>query len=320
MGGFKMDTSKFEEFRGKVRDNIGKVIVGKGDNIDKIIVAFICSGHVLIEDVPGLGKTKLAKSLSSSMNCMFKRIQFTPDLLPSDLTGIYYYNQKNQEFEFRKGPLLSQIVLADEINRATPRTQSALLECMEERQITVEGNTIKLQKPFFVIATQNPVEQFGTFPLPEAQLDRFFMKLSLGYPDASEEKTMMNRFMTEDPLNDLQAVVTMEEIEFVQSNYTMVHVSEEIKDYIIAIVGATRSHREVELGCSPRATLNMMKGSQALAAVLGRDYVIPEDIKELAVPILSHRLMLKNDLGLGNKCKMIIEEIISTIQAPLEKL
>ncbi|MGH4122930.1 MAG: AAA family ATPase [Clostridium sp.] len=315
-----MDTKKFEEFRGKIKENVGKVIVGKGDNIDKIIVAFICSGHVLIEDVPGLGKTKLAKSLSSSMNCMFKRIQFTPDLLPSDLTGIYYYNQKNQEFEFRSGPLLSQIVLADEINRATPRTQSALLECMEERQITVEGNTIKLQRPFFVIATQNPVEQFGTFPLPEAQLDRFFMKLSLGYPDAIEEKAMMNRFMIADPLNDLQAVVSMEDIEYVQNNYTMIHVSEEIKDYIIAIVSATRSHREVELGCSPRATLNMMKGSQALAAIRGRDYVIPEDIKELAVPILSHRLMLKNDLGLGNKSKTLIEEIISTIQAPLEKL
>lgn len=320
MGGFKMETKKFEEFKCKIKENVGKVIVGKGDNIDKIIVAFICSGHVLIEDVPGLGKTKLAKSLSSSMNCMFKRIQFTPDLLPSDLTGIYYYNQKNQDFEFRSGPLLSQIVLADEINRATPRTQSALLECMEERQITVEGNTIKLQKPFFVIATQNPVEQFGTFPLPEAQLDRFFMKLSLGYPDALEEKAMMNRFMTSDPLNDLQAVVTMEDIEYVQNNYTMVHVSEEIKDYIIAIVSATRRHREVGLGCSPRATLNMMKGSQALAAIRGRDYVIPEDIKELAVPILSHRLMLKNDLGIGNKSKTIIEEIISTIQAPLEKL
>ncbi|MBZ9689170.1 MoxR family ATPase [Clostridium estertheticum] len=315
-----METKKFEEFKCKIKENVGKVIVGKGDNIDKIIVAFICSGHVLIEDVPGLGKTKLAKSLSSSMNCMFKRIQFTPDLLPSDLTGIYYYNQKNQDFEFRSGPLLSQIVLADEINRATPRTQSALLECMEERQITVEGNTIKLQKPFFVIATQNPVEQFGTFPLPEAQLDRFFMKLSLGYPDALEEKAMMNRFMTSDPLNDLQAVVTMEDIEYVQNNYTMVHVSEEIKDYIIAIVSATRRHREVGLGCSPRATLNMMKGSQALAAIRGRDYVIPEDIKELAVPILSHRLMLKNDLGIGNKSKTIIEEIISTIQAPLEKL
>ena len=320
MGGKKMDIKKFEEFRGKIKENVGKVIVGKGDTIDKVIIAFICSGHVLIEDVPGLGKTKLAKSLSSSMNCMFKRIQFTPDLLPSDLTGIYYYNQKSQDFEFRSGPLLSQIVLADEINRATPRTQSALLECMEERQITVEGNTIKLQRPFFVIATQNPVEQFGTFPLPEAQLDRFFMKISMGYPDLNEEKTMMNRFMTVDPLSDLVAVVTMEDIEYVQNNYTMVHVSEEIKDYIIAIVSATRNHREVELGCSPRATLNMMKGSQALAAIQGRDYVIPEDIKELAIPILSHRLMLKNDLGQGNKSKSIIEEIISTIKAPLESL
>lgn len=320
MGGFNMDVKKFEEFRGHIRDNVGKVIVGKEDTIDKIIVAFICSGHVLIEDVPGLGKTKLAKSLSSSMNCMFKRIQFTPDLLPSDLTGIYYYNQKNQDFEFRSGPLLSQIVLADEINRATPRTQSALLECMEERQITVEGNTIKLQRPFFVIATQNPVEQFGTFPLPEAQLDRFFMKLSLGYPDARDEKIMMNRFMRVDPLNELQAVVSMEDIEYVQNNYTLVHVSEEIKDYIIAIVSGTRRHREVELGCSPRATLNLMKGSQALAAIRGRDYVIPEDIKELAIPILSHRLMLKNDLSIGNKSKTIIEELISTIEAPLEKL
>ncbi|MGH4140333.1 AAA family ATPase [Clostridium sp.] len=315
-----MDTLKFEEFRAKINDNVGRVIVGKGDSVDKIIVAFICSGHVLIEDVPGLGKTKLAKSLSRSMNCNFKRIQFTPDLLPSDLTGIYYYNQKSQDFEFRSGPLLSQIVLADEINRATPRTQSALLECMEEGQITVEGNTIKLEPPFFVIATQNPVDQFGTFPLPEAQLDRFFMKLSLGYPDTLEEKTMMNRFMRQDPLIDLKAVVTMEEIEYVQNNYTMVHVSEEIKDYIIAIVKATRVHREVELGCSPRATLNMMKGCQALAAIRGRDYVVPEDVKELAIPILSHRLMLKNDLSQGSKSESIIQEIISTIEAPLEKL
>ena len=315
-----MDTKKFEEFRGKIKENVGRVIVGKEDTVDKIIISFICSGHVLIEDVPGLGKTKLAKSLSSSMNCTFKRIQFTPDLLPSDLTGIYYYNQKNQDFEFRKGPLLSQFVLADEINRATPRTQSALLECMEERQITVEGNTIKLERPFFVIATQNPVEQFGTFPLPEAQLDRFFMKLSMGYPDVREEKVMMNRFMTKDPMNDLQAVVTMEDIEYVQNNYVGVHVSEEIKDYIIEIVNATRVHREVELGCSPRATLNMMKGSQALAAIRGRDYVIPEDVKELAVPILSHRLMLKNELSSGNKSKSIIEGIISTVKAPLEKL
>ncbi|MGH4119414.1 AAA family ATPase [Clostridium sp.] len=315
-----MDTKKFEEFKAIIVDNVGKVIVGKEDTIEKVIVCFICSGHVLIEDVPGLGKTKLAKSLSKTMNCSFKRIQFTPDLLPSDLTGIYFYNQKKEDFEFRSGPLLSQFVLADEINRATPRTQSALLECMGEGQITVEGNTIKLERPFFVIATQNPVEQFGTFPLPEAQLDRFFMKISMGYPDECEEKTMMNRFMKVDPMDELRAVVTMEDIAYVQNNYTMVHVSEEIKNYIIEIVNATRNHREIELGCSPRATLNMMKGSQALAAIRGRDYVIPEDIKELAIPILSHRLMLRNELSSGNKSKSIIEEIISTIKAPLETL
>ena len=199
-----MDTLRFQEFREKVSKNINKVIVGKVDKIDKVIVSFICSGHVLLEDVPGLGKTKLAKSLAKTMNCSFKRIQFTPDLLPSDLTGMYFYNQKSAEFEFRKGPLLSQLVLADEINRATPRTQSALLECMEERQITVEGNTIKLQNPFFVIATQNPVEQFGTFPLPEAQLDRFFIKISMGYPDFLEEKNMIDRFMFDDPLESLR--------------------------------------------------------------------------------------------------------------------
>ena len=212
-----MEVLKFQQFREKIRNNVGKVIIGKEENIDKIITAFITSGHVLLEDVPGLGKTKLARSLAKTMNCTFKRIQFTPDLLPSDLTGIYFYNQKDYEFEFRQGPLLSQIVLADEINRATPRTQSALLECMEERQITVEGHTIQLNKPFFVIATQNPVEQFGTFPLPEAQLDRFFMKLSMGYPNYNEEKNMMNRFMERDPLNDLQPVITMEEIEYVQA-------------------------------------------------------------------------------------------------------
>lgn len=316
-----MDTMRFMEFRDKVSENIGKVIVGKKDKIDKIVVAFICSGHVLLEDVPGLGKTKLAKALSKTMNCSFKRIQFTPDLLPSDLTGIYFYNQKRGEFEFRKGPLLSQIVLADEINRATPRTQSALLECMEERQITVEGETIKLQRPFFVIATQNPVEQFGTFPLPEAQLDRFFMRLSMGYPEFAEERDILDRYMERDPLDELQSVIAMDDIEYVQSNYTKVHVSEEIKNYILELVSATRKHKNIELGCSPRASLNLMKGSQALAAVRGRDYVIPEDIKELAVPILSHRLILRNDVsGLMNKPEDIIMELLNTINSPLEEI
>jgi MoxR-like ATPase len=316
-----METIKFSEFKNKVSENIGKVIVGKKDKIDKIVVAFICSGHVLLEDVPGLGKTKLAKALSKTTNCSFKRIQFTPDLLPSDLTGIYFYNQKMGEFEFRKGPLLSQIVLADEINRATPRTQSALLECMEERQITVEGETIKLQRPFFVIATQNPVEQFGTFPLPEAQLDRFFMRLSMGYPEFAEERDILDRYMESDPLEELQSVIAMEDIEYVQSNYTKVHVSEEIKNYILELVSATRKHKNIELGCSPRASLNLMKGSQALAAVRGRDYVIPEDVKELAVPILSHRLILRNDVsGLMNKPEDIIMELLNTINSPLEEI
>lgn len=316
-----MDMLKFKNFRDKVNENVGKVIVGKKDKIDKIIVAFICSGHVLLEDVPGLGKTKLAKSLSKTMNCSFKRIQFTPDLLPSDLTGIYFYNQKSGEFEFRKGPLLSQIVLADEINRATPRTQSALLECMEERQITVEGESIKLNKPFFVIATQNPVEQFGTFPLPEAQLDRFFIRLSMGYPEYSEEKDILDRYMNNDPLEELQEVVSLEEIEYVQNNYVKVHVSDEIKNYILDIITATRKHNNVELGCSPRASLNLMKGGQALAAINGRDYVIPEDIKEMAVTILSHRLILKNDLA-ANKAnpQEIIEDILNTVNTPLEEI
>ena len=316
-----MEVEKFKSFANKVTENVSKVIVGKEKNITKIIVAFISSGHVLLEDVPGLGKTKLARSLSKSMNCSFKRIQFTPDLLPSDLVGIYYYNQKTQEFEYRQGPILSQFLLADEINRATPRTQSALLECMEERQVTVEGNSIKLSKPFFIIATQNPIEQFGTFPLPEAQLDRFFMKLSMGYPEFDDEKSMIDRFITNDPLEDLQAVVNMEEIEYVQNNYNKVYVSEEIKKYILEIVVATRNHIEIELGCSPRATLNLIKGSQALAAISGRGYVIPEDVKELAVSILSHRLVLKSEMNLGNdKASEIIEEIINTIEAPLEKL
>lgn len=316
-----MEIQKFKAFANKVTENVNKVIVGKEKNIRKIIVAFISSGHVLLEDVPGLGKTKLARSLSKSMNCSFKRIQFTPDLLPSDLVGIYYYNQKTQEFEYRQGPILSQFLLADEINRATPRTQSALLECMEERQVTVEGNSIKLSKPFFIIATQNPIEQFGTFPLPEAQLDRFFMKLSMGYPDFEDEKNMIDRFILSDPLEELQPVVTMEEIEYVQNNYNKVHVSEDIKKYILNIVVATRNHTDVELGCSPRGTLNLIKGSQALAAISGRGYVIPEDVKELAVSILSHRLILKSEMNLGNdKASGIIEEIIDTIEAPLEKL
>lgn len=316
-----MDINKFKDFRTKVNENISKVIVGKEDKIDKIIVAFICSGHVLLEDVPGLGKTKLAKSLSRTLDCSFNRIQFTPDLLPSDLTGIYYYNQKTLEFEFKKGPLLSQIILADEINRATPRTQSALLECMEERQITVEGNTIPLQKPFFVIGTQNPVEQFGTFPLPEAQLDRFFIRLSMGYPDFNEEKIMLERYMLEDPLETLESVVSMEEIEYVQSNYNKVYISPQIIEYLLTIISETRKSNNIELGCSPRASLALMKASQAHAAIKGRDYVIPEDVKAMAVHVLSHRLILKNDMSIGvDAAEKAVEDILSSINTPLEEI
>lgn len=317
-----MELNKFVEFREKVQGNVGKVIIGKEDKIDKIIAAFICGGHVLLEDVPGLGKTKLAKSLAKSLNLSFKRVQFTPDLLPSDLTGIYFYNQKNGEFEFRQGPILSNILLADEINRATPRTQSALLECMEERQVTVEGNTVKLPMPFFIIATQNPVEQFGTFPLPEAQLDRFFIKISLGYPEYKEEKDILDRFMKEDPLVNLEEVLKEEDIHYVMNNVVQVEVKDEIKNYILDIVRATRNNELIEMGASPRASLSLMKGAQALAAIKGRDYVLPEDIKSMAVEVLSHRIILKNQsYGSDNfSAPRIIENILTKVNVPLESM
>lgn len=313
-----METKKFVDFKEKAIRNISQIIVGKEEILEKIIVSFIVSGHVLLEDVPGLGKTKLCKALSKTLDSEFRRIQFTPDLLPSDLTGIYFYNQKVGEFEFREGPLLSNILLADEINRATPRTQSALLECMEERQITVEGNSIKLKAPFFVIATENPVEQYGTFPLPEAQLDRFFMKLSMGYPNYSEELEIMDKYISKDPLENLKAVISSEEINYVQENYNEVHVDQEIRKYILDLVVATRNNAKIELGCSPRATLNLLKGCQGLAAIRGRDYAILEDVKELAVSIMSHRIILKDEIsGINNKNENIIKEILSTVETPI---
>lgn len=317
----KLDLSKFIAFREGIHKNISKVIVGKRDKIDKILVAFICGGHVLLDDVPGTGKTKLSKSLAKSLSCSFKRIQFTPDLMPSDLTGVYYYNQKNSEFEFKRGPLFSQFVLADEINRATPRTQAALLECMEEKQVTVEGDTKKLDKPFFVIATQNPVEQFGTFPLPEAQLDRFFIKISLGYPEYMEEKDILNMYIKNDPLEKISEVMSLEDIEYVQSNYVNVEVGEDIKNYILDIVTMTRSYNNVELGASPRATLMLMKGAQAYAAINGRDYVIPEDVKTMAGPVLNHRIVLKSHISsTEEKPEEIVEQILSSVRVPLEKI
>jgi MoxR-like ATPase len=317
-----MENNKFVVFREKIQDNIGKVIVGKEEKIDKIIVAFICSGHVLLEDIPGLGKTKLSKALAKTLNCTFKRVQFTPDLLPSDLTGIYYFNQKSAEFELRKGPLMSNIVLADEINRATPRTQSALLECMEERQVTIEGNTLKLDNPFFVIATQNPIEQFGTFPLPEAQMDRFFMRLSMGYPEYEEERAILNKYMNDDPLEKLESVISMDEIRYVQQHYSNITVSEEIKTYILDIISETRKSYDIELGASPRASLNLMRGAQALAAISGRDYVIPEDIKSIAVSVVAHRLTTRSSIGSSrsDSQEKVLEDILNKIETPLEKL
>lgn len=314
-----MDIKKFEDFRNNIKTNVEQVVVGKGSVLDKVIVSFICGGHVLLEDVPGLGKTKMARAFAKSINCEFKRIQFTPDLMPSDLTGIYYYNQKNQEFIFRKGPMITEFLLADEINRATPRTQSALLEAMEERQVTVEGDTVKLNKSFFVMATENPVEQYGTFPLPEAQLDRFFMKLTMGYPSYDEEKAIMDRFIEKDPLDDIESVITKEDIKYVQENYVHVYVGEDVKNYILDIIKATRNHNSIELGASPRGTLNLMKGCQALAAIRGRDYVIPEDVKEIAPSILGHRIIIKSNYGSGEG-KEIIEDILNVVNTPLEQL
>lgn len=309
-----MEIQAFVDFKNKVNENISKVIVGKEKAIDKIIVAFICRGHVLLEDLPGLGKTKLARSMAKSLDCSFKRIQFTPDLMPSDITGLYFFNQKNFEFQFREGPIFSQFILADELNRATPRTQSALLEALEEGQVTVEGNTIKLSSPFFVIATQNPVEQFGTFPLPEAQLDRFFIRLSLGYPTNEEEKQVLDRFLYNDPVLDLKPVVTIDEINYVQNNYTSVYVSDDIKNYIIKIVDATRKADNVIMGASPRGSLALMKASQAFAAISGRDFVIPEDIKEMCNEVLGHRVILSDNDN------SFIDKIVSSIETPHEEM
>ncbi len=309
-----METQKFVDFRKKVNDNLSKVIVGKEKVIDKIIVAFICKGHVLLEDLPGLGKTKLAKSMAKSLNCSFKRIQFTPDMMPSDITGLYFYNQKTSEFQFRGGPILSQFVLADELNRATPRTQSALLEALGEGQVTVEGNTIKLQSPFFVIATQNPVEQFGTFPLPEAQLDRFFIRVSLGYPTFPEEKQILDRFLSEDPILDLKPAVSLEEINYVQNNYSSVYVSEYIKDYIVEIVQATRKSDLVQVGASPRGSLALMKASQAFAAISGRNFITPEDVKAMSSEVLGHRIILNDE------DESFIKNIVNSIETPHEQL
>lgn len=304
-----------------VRNNIGKVILGKNEVIDLLITSMICSGHVLLEDVPGVGKTTLAKALAKSIDCSFNRIQFTPDLLPADLTGVNIYDQKLNDFVFKKGPVFTNILLADEINRATPRTQSSLLECMEERQVTVDGRTYRLEKPFLVIATQNPIENYGTFPLPEAQLDRFFMKIKLGYPGRQEEQHILELFNGGSPLEQLTTVFDKDGIAQMQQSFTSIYVSKDISGYILDIIEATRNSDFIQLGASPRASIALYKGAQAYAYIQGRDYVKPDDVIYLAPYILSHRIILK---GFGTYKKTdsltVVKELVAKITVPMESV
>ena len=303
---------------GRVRDSIGRVIVGRGQVVEYILAAILSEGHVLLDDVPGLGKTVLAKSLARSIGCSFRRIQFTPDLLPSDVTGLNIYDQKTGEFVFRPGPLLAQLVLADEINRASPRTQSALLEAMEERQLTVEGETIPMPRPFLVIATQNPVELEGTFPLPEAQLDRFLMRLRMGYPDAAEEDAILARFERSQPLEELEPVVDAERIRGLARAVEQVQVSEPVRGYMIEIAQATRAESAFELGASPRATLALMRTSRALAAIRSRDYVLPDDVQEMARVVLPHRLLLTAEARLrSSTAETVLDQLLDRIPVPI---
>jgi MoxR-like ATPase len=289
-----MDSLSLKALADRIIDNIQNVIVGKEEIIRLLFISLVCGGHVLLEDVPGTGKTLLAKTLSQSLNIQFSRIQFTPDLLPSDITGIHYYNQKQGEFVFRKGPVFTNILLADEINRATPRTQSSLLECMEEQQVSTDGKTFPLEMPFMVIATQNPIETLGTFPLPEAQLDRFLMKLYMGYPSTKEGIDILKRFQYQNPLPALTAVAGKEDFAGIGDIFKNTFVAEDIYSYIIQIVEATRNHPDVILGVSPRGSQALLKTSQALAAISGRDYVLPDDVKRMAKPVLAHRMVTRH--------------------------
>jgi MoxR-like ATPase len=303
----------------RIIQNISKVIVGKEAQIELVITSLFAGGHVLLEDVPGTGKTMLSKALAKSVNCSFKRIQFTPDLLPSDLTGIYYFNMKTQEFEFRPGPIFTNILLADEINRATPRTQSSLLECMEERQVTIDGITHKLEDPFFVIATQNPIEIQGTYPLPEAQLDRFLIKLSLGYTNKEETIKMLTRFREKNPLDSIEHVVAKDEVIMIQEKIKEVYVNEDILSYIYEICQSTREHEMVQLPASNRSFIALMRASQSLAAVRGYDFVLPDFVKYLAPFVLSHRILLKNQYIIKNtKSSDVINEILEKVPVPSE--
>ena len=313
-----METAKFLSYKNKIISNVSKAIVGKEDITELILISFICRSHVLLEDVPGTGKTMMLRAFSKSIGGDFKRIQFTPDLLPSDLTGINFYNQKTGDFEFRKGPLFSNIVLADEINRATPRTQSSLLEAMEERQISIDGETHRLHSPFMVMATQNPLESYGTFPLPEAQIDRFFMRLKMGYPNRDEELTLLARKSTADIIDTLPAVVTAAETEYVSEHFTDVSVSDDVAGYIMNIIEATRNAGSFTSGISTRGAIAFYKACQAKAVFSGRDYVLPEDVKYMAPFVLSHRLSSGGMIGSSDVSEYLMK-LIEKIPVPLEQ-
>ena len=298
-------------------ENIEKVIIGKPSAIEMAIVSLLCEGHALIEDVPGVGKTMLARSVAKSIGCSFRLIQFTPDLLPSDIPGVSIYNQKAEAFEYKEGPIISQIVLADEINRATPKTQSALLEAMDERQVTVEGVTHELPRPFTVMATQNPIEYEGTFPLPEAQLDRFLITINLGYPSVEQELSIINNQETVHPIESLGQVLSSDDILSIQEAVKTVYVDDLIREYIVGLVAKSRNHAEAALGASPRGSLALFRGTQALALIRGRDFVLPDDVKELAVPMLSHRIIVSPAGRMrGVQSTDIVEELIEQVAVP----
>ena len=312
-----MDIAFISENASKIKENIAKVIVGKDEVINLLLTALLADGHVLIEDMPGTGKTKLAKALAASLDADFNRIQFTPDLLPADITGLDIYNQKSGQFEFTKGPVFTNILLADEINRATPRTQSGLLECMEERQVTVDGQTHTLDEPFFLIATQNPVETAGTYPLPEAQLDRFMMQIKMGYPTVAEELQIINRYISHDPLEDLMPVCSKNDLFKMKEMVKEVFVHDSVKEYITHLVEATRKHPMLVLGVNPRGTLALLKCTQAYAAIMGRDYVTPDDVKALCTSVFSHRL-LSYSTDRNTTVSQILSEILSSVEVPTE--
>jgi MoxR-like ATPase len=308
----------FTQFSQSVQTNVGRVIVGKPNIVELLLTALLVEGHVLIEDVPGTGKTTLAKALAASLDLPFARIQFTPDLLPSDVTGLSIYNQKSAEFEFRPGPVFSSVLLADEINRATPRTQSALLEAMQERQVTADGKTYALERPFLVLATQNPIELEGTFPLPEAQQDRFLMQVKPGYPTEAEEDEILKRYGEADPAATLKPVATADEVLALQREAPRVRVHDDVRAYIVRLCRATREHEAVDLGVSPRGTLALLKASQALAALRGRDFVIPSDVQHLSTPVLVHRVHISPQVRLrGRTPEQVVQEVIAAVPVPV---